>query len=37
MIEPLERKTHHDQIRTEIATEVGCQKYDKAYNEIIIV
>ena len=27
------KRNPSDQIRTEIATEVGCQKYDKAYNE----
>jgi hypothetical protein len=29
------KKNPDDQIRTEIATEVGCQKYDKAYNEAL--
>lgn len=29
------KKNPSDQIRTEIATEVGCQKYDKAYNEAL--
>lgn len=27
------KKNPSDQVRTEIVTEVGCQKYDKAYNE----
>lgn len=29
------KKNPEDQIRTEIVTEVGCQKYDKAYNEAL--
>ena len=31
----IRKKNPDNQIRTEIATEVGCQKYDKAYNEIL--
>jgi hypothetical protein len=31
----IKKKTTSDNTRTEIATEVGCQKYDKAYDESI--